>query len=106
MMVGTKFAVAAALLISCVAGNPSFKTGPITQNSSSYHAPSSADKKQSDKPQPKVVPNAYIVQLHNQGPIEKRAADLHEAFHLAAKRDGAIDYSVRETFSSDSTFVG
>lgn len=63
-------------------------------------------KKAAGKPQPKIVPGGYIVQLEAEGSLTKRAADLHNEFHLLARQDAGLDYSVRETFSEESVFVG
>jgi len=105
-MVAAKLVVAAALFAGSVFANPSFRPGPIPQTRGSFTAPSPESKKAKGIPQSKIVPNAYIVQLHSPGSVEKRAVDLHEDFHQAAKRDTGLDYSVRETFSSDDIFVG
>jgi len=53
-----------------------------------------------------IVPNAYIIELKSAGGLSKRASDLHEEFHMMAKRDAALDYTIRQNFTSDSLFVG
>ncbi|CAG8950797.1 hypothetical protein HYFRA_00003013 [Hymenoscyphus fraxineus] len=105
-MVYTKFLLAAVLFTGNVLSNPSFSTGPIPKSSNNFAPPSSESKKALGKPQPRYVPNGYIVQLQSDGPLAKRALDLHEDFHLMAKRLDGIDYSIRETFLEDKIFVG
>jgi len=56
--------------------------------------------------QAQIVHNAYIVELKSTGGLSKRASDLHEEFHELAKRDAAVDYTIRQNFSSESVFVG
>jgi len=107
-MVGKKiFILAAALLAENVLGNPaSFLPGPISRKADSVAPLSAESKKSAGKPQAKVVDGAYIVQLETQGSLMKRAADLHNEFHLLARKDAGLDYEVRETFSEESVFVG
>ena len=84
-MVGKKiFILAAALLAENVLGNPaSFLPGPISRKADSVAPLSAESKKSAGNPQAKVVDGAYIVQLETQGSLMKRAADLHNEFHLA-----------------------
>lgn len=105
-MVGKSLFLVAALLAGNVLSNPSLSTGPIPQSPNNFAPPTPESKKAAGKPQPRYVPNGYIVQLQSEGPLTKRALDLQEDFHLMAKRVDGIDYSVRETFSEDNIFVG
>jgi len=105
MMICTTFISALALLSDSALGNV-FLPGPLTSDRNALSALSPAGKKAAGKPQAKIVPNAYIVQLQSPGSITKRASDLHEEFHALARRDPSLDYSVRQNFSSDSVFVG
>ncbi len=96
IMVGKKvLLLAAALFTESVLGNPSsFLQGPITRKSDAVAALTTDSKKAAGKPQPRVVPGAYIVQLEAKGSLTKRAADLHNEFHLLARQDAGLDYSV------------
>lgn len=106
-MVGMRILLlATALLSEGVLCNPSFKTGPIPHRGATAGAPSAQAKQAAGKPQAKLVPTAYIVQLKAEGPLTKRAADLHDDFHLRARGEAGLDYTIRETFSEDSLFVG
>ncbi|KAH7323819.1 peptidase S8/S53 domain-containing protein [Rhexocercosporidium sp. MPI-PUGE-AT-0058] len=99
--------LAAALLAANVFSNPtSFLPGPISRKADAVAPLSAESKKSAGKPQPKVVAGAYIVQLETKGSLARRAADLHNEFHLIARQDAGLDYSVRETFSEESVFVG
>lgn len=80
--------------------------GFIANDSVALHSMPPADKKAVDKPRASLIPNAYIIQLESQGSVSKHASDLIEAFHSFVSRNSSIDYSVRQTFSSESIFVG
>lgn len=58
--------------------------------------------------QPKVVPNAYILQLNNESHISSsnlstRSLNAHEIFH---KRAANVEYTVRREFQDPSIFFG
>ncbi|KAH9219415.1 peptidase S8/S53 domain-containing protein [Leptodontidium sp. 2 PMI_412] len=105
-MIGKKILLLAAdLLAENVLGNPaSFLPGPISRKADSVAPLSAESKKSAGKPQPKVVTGAYIVQLETEGSLTKRTADLHKNPFYVVFDIGL--YSVRETFSEESVFVG
>ncbi|CZT11562.1 uncharacterized protein RAG0_15661 [Rhynchosporium agropyri] len=107
-MIGKKalFLVAALLAENFICNPASFLPGPISRKSAALTPISAESKKAAGKPQPKVVAGAFIVQLGTGSSLTKRASDLHNEFHLTARQDAGLNYSVRETFSEESIFVG
>jgi hypothetical protein len=106
MMLCKKVLPVLVFIFGDVLGNVQFP-GPIFNDPNVTYALFPATKKAAGKPEASIASIVYIAQLQTQGPISKPASDLHEEFHIFAKRDTSIDYTAsRQKMSSESIFFG
>lgn len=97
--------LAFAILFISALGNHQFRRS-VAYDQAGFQSLPLAAKKAAGKPHASQVPNAYIIQLESRAPVPKKASDILEEFHSLARRDSSLNYSIRQTFSSESIFVG